>query len=134
MKKKTAYIASRFALKNKVRKIYSELEKIGYSVYGDWTQHKPVKPYEKHPRLSRDYSVQDIDRARKSDLFILISDRAGTGMHTELGASIDHYLEFRKPLIYVIGKYLNASMFFFHPAVRRRKTIEEVIKELRELK
>ena len=134
MKKKTVYVASRFALKNEVKKIYSELEKIGYSVYGNWTQHKPVKPYKKHPKLSRDYSVQDIDRARKSDLLVLISDRAGTGMHTELGSAIDHYLEFKKPMIYVIGKHLSASMFFFHPSIRKRATIEEVIKELRELK
>lgn len=134
MKKKTAYVASRFALKEEIRKIYSELEKIGYSVSGDWTRHKPIKPYEKHPRLSREYSVQDINRARKSNLFILISDRAGTGMHTELGSAIDHYLEFKRPRIYVIGKHLSASMFFFHPAVRRKETIEELIEELKRAK
>lgn len=128
---KTAYVASRFDIKNEVRKIYSELKKLGYQIHGDWTGHQPIKPYEKYPELSREYSVEDLDFARKSDLFILISDEEGTGMHTELGASIDHYLEFKKPIIYIIGKHLNTSMFFFHPVVRRRETIEQVVEELK---
>ena len=130
----TAYVASRFALKNEIRKIYSELKKLGYQIHGDWTEHQPIKPYEKYPELSRDCSIEDLDFARKSDLFILISDEEGTGMHTELGAAIDHYLEFKKPIIYVIGKHLSASMFFFHPVVRRRETIEQVVEELKRIK
>ena len=131
--KKTAYVAARFALRKKVKKIYSQLEKLGYSISSDWTHHKPIKPYENNPKLAKEYSAEDMEGARKSDLFILITDEAGTGIHAELGGAIDYYLEFKKPIIYVVGKHLNSSMFFFHPVVRRRKTIEDVIKELKEL-
>jgi len=128
---KTAYVASRFAAKERVKEIYSELEKMGYSIPGNWTNHQPIKPYEKYPELSEEYAVTDLDFARNSDLFILISEGAGTGMHTELGAAMDHFLEFKKPIIYVIGEHLDSSMFFFHPAIKRKQTIEQVIEELK---
>ncbi len=132
MEKKTAYVASRFALKEQVRKIYSQLEELGYSISHDWTQHKSIKPYLENQEYAEEYAIADIDGARKSDLFIILTDENGTGMHSELGAAIDHILEFGKPIIYAIGPHLNSSIFFFHPSVKRRKTIEEVIKELKE--
>ncbi len=127
---KTVYVASRFVLKDEVRKIYSQLEKLGYSVSHDWTQTKAIKPYLENQEFAEEYALKDIEGVRKSNLFIIITDEAGTGMHSELGCAIDHYLEFKKPIIYVIGKHLNTNHFFFHPAVKRRATIEEVIKDL----
>ena len=129
---KTAYVASRFACKKTVKRIYSKLEKLGYFPSVDWTKHESTKPYSDNPGITMDYTSADIAGARKSDLFILISDRAGTGMHTELGAAIGHHIQFKNPLIYVIGKYVNSNPFFFHPSVRRRATIEDVIAELKE--
>jgi hypothetical protein len=129
---KTAYVASRFASREEVRKIYSRLEKLGYTISYDWTNHKSIKPYENNPELAGEYSAEDMEGARKSDLFILITDEAGTGIHSELGGAIDHYLEFKKPIIYVVGEHLNSSMFFFHPCIKRRATIDDVIKEVKE--
>lgn len=128
---KTVYVAARFALKDEVRQIYSKLEEIGYKVSEDWTKHQSIKPYDSNSNLAEEYAIRDINGARKSDLFIIISDENGTGMHTELGSAIDHNLEFGKPLIYVIGKHLNRSPFFFHSSVKRRETIEDIIEELR---
>jgi len=127
---KTVYVASRFALKDEVKKIYSKLEKLGYSVSEDWTRFKSIKPYASNPGLSREYAIADIDGARNSDLFILITDAEGTGMYAELGAAIGHNLEFGKPTIYVIGAHLSASFIFFHPSVKRRENIDKVITEL----
>ena len=53
-------------------------------------------------------------------------------MHTELGGAINNFMRIGKPLIYAVGEHFNTNLFFFHPAVRRRKTIEKVIKELRD--
>ncbi|MEK6830093.1 MAG: hypothetical protein AABY15_08315 [Nanoarchaeota archaeon] len=75
-----------------------------------------------------------MEGARKSDVFILLTDEAGTGIHSELGGAIDHCLLFKKPIIYVVGKHLDSSMFFFHPCVKRRATIDDVIMELGESK
>ena len=129
---KKVYVASRFALKDEVKQIYSKLEKLGYSVSKDWTRHKSIKPYASNPDLSREYAIEDINGARNSDLFILITDAEGTGMYAELGAALGHNLEFGKPAIYVIGAHLSASFIFFHPSVKRRENIDEVIKELEE--
>jgi len=130
---KTVYVASRTAIKEDVKKIYSELKKIGYSSPYDWTNHKNIKPYSENSKLAEEYAIEDINGAKKSDLFIIITDEAGTGMHTELGVAIGNYLEFNKPLIYAVGEHTNRSIFFFHPAVKRRTTIEEVLKELKDL-
>lgn len=131
MEKKTAYVSSRYAMKDHVREIHAKLEAIGYSISGDWTRHESVKPYEENQELCAEYSEEDMRDAINSGVFILISDKAGTGMHTELGGAIANNIIFKEPLIYVIGDHLDSSMFFFHPSVRRRKTIEEVIEELK---
>jgi len=128
---KTVYVAARFALGEEVRRIYSRLEGCGYTASEDWTKYRSIKPYSANPELSREYAVTLINAARTSDLFILISDAEGTGMHTELGSAIDHNLESGKPLIYVIGEYLSRTPFFFHPSVNQRENIEQVIEELK---
>jgi len=68
----------------------------------------------------------------ESDVFILLSDEAGTSMYVELGAAIAHRVEFGKPLIYVIGDYISRSMYFFHHTVIRLESIEHVIKDVQE--
>jgi hypothetical protein len=133
MKTKTAYVASRTSKREEVKRIYSKLEKIGYSIPNDWTNHKDIKPYSENPKLAEAYSIEDIEGSRKSDLFIIIEDDAGTGIHSELGAAISNFIDFGKPLIYAIGKSFNGSIFYFHPSVKRRRTEDDVIKELKDL-
>lgn len=127
---KTVYVAARFAKKDEVREIFLKLESLGYVPSEDWTQHKLIKPYVNNPKLSEEYAVVDINGAKNADLFILISDEAGTGMHTELGAAIANNIDYKKPDIYVIGLRNARSAFFYHPTVKRRLTIDEVIEEI----
>ncbi len=129
---KTVYIAARFARKEEVKAIYSKLQPLRYVPSKDWTNHRAIKPYDAHPELAREYAIDDVNGARNSDLFILLSDAEGTGMHTELGIALERHLEFGKPQIYVIGEHLSRSFFFYHPAVKRRENIEDVIRELSE--
>lgn len=68
---------------------------------------------------------------RECDVFILLSDGpAGTGRYVELGAAIQSQPESQKPLIYVVGERNMDSIFYFHPTVKRRGTIEEVLEEI----
>lgn len=124
------YIASRFGLREKVRVIYQRIQQKGYQISSDWTTHKPVKPYSQNPEISKEYAVDDIQGVRDCDVFVLLSDQAGTGMYAELGAAILSNLEHGKPDIYVIGEYNDRSMFFFHPAVKRRETLDQVLDEV----
>lgn len=131
--KPTAYVASRYQLKETVREIYKELEGIGFEIPRDWTQHLPIKPYEQHSELARDYSIVDLDAAANCSVFIIITDEAGTGMYVELGAAVLSNLLRGKPRIYAVGDHTSRVMFYYHPVVNRRNKMEEVYTELREL-
>ncbi len=124
------YIAARFGKKQEVRNLYELLKERGHEITLDWTTHEFIKPFEDNQEIAEKYSVEDIEGVRNSDVFILLTDEAGTGMYVELGAAIFSNIEFGKPKIYVIGEYTSRSMFYFHPSVNRRKSIEEVLEEI----
>jgi len=124
------YIAARFDKKQEIQNLHKRLQKLGHEITDDWTLHKQAKPYNKNMDISRKYSVEGINAARNCDVFIILSDEAGTGMYVELGAAISSNLEHGKPNIYVVGGYTSRSMFYFHPSINRRKTIDEVLKEI----
>jgi len=125
------YIAARFGLKNHVIKLFNLLKDQGHEVVGDWTEHELVKPYEKSKELSEKYAVEDIEGVKNCDVFVIISDEAGTGMYVELGAAILSHLKFGKPKIYVIGEYNSRAMFYFHPSIKHKKDFNEVLEDLK---
>ena len=114
---KTAYVASRVSLKEKVREIYSELRKLGYSISYDWTMVPKISSYGQNPDLSREIAEREIIASSQCDVFILISDGAGKGMYIELGSAIIS----GKPKIYVIGEFLDNSVFFFILLLKEEK-------------
>jgi len=124
------YVAARFGLKDQVGGIYKTLQDKEHEIIADWTEHKPIKPYDENQNLSRDYSVEDVDAAMNCDVFIFISSDAGTGMYVELGAAIANNIKSGSPKIYVIGEHTARSMFYFHPSVIRKNTLEEVFEDL----
>lgn len=128
--KKRVYIASRFDRKQEVVELCKRFKKLGYEISVDWTVHEPIKPYEDNIAHARQYSIEDMRGIIGCDLFVLLTDKEGTGIYAELGAAIFSNLEHGKPKIYVVGDYLSNCMFYFHPSVNRRKTIDEVIKEI----
>lgn len=128
------YIAARWPRKDEVEKLYNIFRDMGHEITTDWTKHKPVKPYDKNPEISKEYAIADLNGAMNSDVFILLSSEEGTGMNIEFGAAMAQTLRTGKPKVYVVGDHVARSMFYFHPKVERRKTIDEVIKEIREKK
>ena len=124
------YIASRVKNKELVRKIHEILTEQGYEKISDWVDEKDIIPYEKHAEASKARAIQCIENSTQCDVFLLISDEGGAGMYTELGAALVSSSLSKKPKIYVIGDYLNRSVFFFHPFVKVFKTIEEVLEDL----
>jgi len=129
---KKVYVAARFHLKERVRSLYEKLKRKGYEISFDWTLHKWIIPYEKNVELARQYSEENIEGVANSDIFILLTDeeRGGTGMYVELGVAILSYKLFGKPKIYVVGEDNSYALFYFHPSVIRKNSIEEVLEEL----
>ena len=124
------YIAARVRKKEKVKKIHKMLVREEHEVLSTWIEEGKIIPYNKHSSKAETRSTQCINAIEKCDVFVLISDETGAGMYTELGMAIATNLITKKPKIFVIGEHINRSMFFFHPAVTRKKDIIEVLKEL----
>ncbi len=124
------YIASRMKRKSEVCKLFDSLKSRGYKIVSDWASYESFKPYEDNRELCRKCAIENIDGIEKSDVFILLTDEAGTDMYAELGVAILSNLKFGKPKVYVIGEYISRSTFFFHPSVGRKKDIKEVLEEI----
>lgn len=128
------FVAARFGQKEEVRALYEELGKRGHKITLDWTKHKPIKPYIDNQELSARYSNEDITGVFDCDIFILLADEAGTGMHIEFGAAlITSIICGGEPRIYVVGENNARSMFYFHPSIKRVENIEKLLKEIDEL-
>jgi hypothetical protein len=124
------YIAARWDKRGKVKELYKSLEEKGHEITTDWTEHESIKPYDVNADKSRQHSLEDINGVITSDVFIIISSEAGTGMYAELGAAIAQNLSTGKPRIYVVGEHPDRSMFYYHPSAEIRNTVEEVFEEL----
>jgi hypothetical protein len=126
------YVAMRFDRRDEARRLMDELERLGHSITRDWTTHKSIGRKGSDPELSRTYATEDLDGVLAADAMIMIPEPipAGTGMHTELGAAICKQLESGRPRIFVAGEGNGGSLMYFHPAVERRATVEDVLAEL----
>ena len=123
------YIASRVKNKELVKNIHQKLIDSGHTVLSTWVDEKSANPYENHVVEAKNLAIQCINAVKECDVFILISDETGSGMYTEMGVALSRPIK-NKPKIYVIGDYINRSTFFFHPYVKRLKTIDEVFGDL----
>ncbi len=124
------YVAAGFEEKERVREIYEMLKNRGHSITCNWTFHKSIQPYTDNLDLARDYTTEDIAGVCHADIFILLTKGAGKGAHVELGAAIAMHATSGKPKIYVVGEEKDKQMFYFHPLVSQKKSIEDVLAEL----
>lgn len=125
------YISSRVKHKEEVQDISSLLEEKGHDNTFDWTEYSSLKPYGDNIDKSKEFSLKVEKAIKDCDLFILISDEAGTGMYTELGMAMQKALKEKVPKIYIIGDYLSRSVFYFHPIINRVNNIEEVLDDIK---
>ena len=103
----------------------SEIRDDGHEITEDWTEHKSISPYSEEPELSSKYASADIEGVREADVFVLLGNKDGRGAHAELGAALTTDTE-----TYVIGDLREDCMFYFHPEVKRREGISEVLTEV----
>ena len=129
------YVATNFSRRDEVKKIHDELRNLGYEISADWTTHIPIKPIKifdkKITDLAKDYAVKDMKGVEDCDVFILITAKTGSGMYVELGAALLSNMMTGKPKIFVVGEHLEDNIFYFHPSVNLRKSVSQVIEELK---
>jgi len=127
------YVAGKFQKKELVLEIYNKIKEMGHEVTHDWTTHLPIKPYNEHIELAKQYSQNELEGIARSDISIYISDSTGHTLHMEFGAALILKYTTGKPIIYVIGDYQDISPWLFNQHVIHKNSIEEVIEEIKKL-
>jgi hypothetical protein len=128
---KTVYIATRFDRAPEVQALAAALRPLGYDFVDDWTQLKPAQPVsiENHVRAEA-AACHDLAGAMGADLFVLLTDPAGTGMWVELGAALAHATAHGHPRIMTVGEHAHRSIFCFHPMVERVWSVDDLLRIL----
>ena len=127
------YIAAFIEEKSRVQTLYKELTDLGHLITVDWTDELGLfgKDRDRHAEKVQAVAVRDMEGVREAEVFILLSEPVeGRSKYAELGAAIMSYLERGKPKIYVLGEETHQSVFYYHPSVKRVKTLEEVLQDL----
>ncbi|MDD5547505.1 MAG: nucleoside 2-deoxyribosyltransferase [Candidatus Pacebacteria bacterium] len=123
------YIASRTKRAGLVRRLSEKLRKSGHSTTFDWTEQLIGQPCDKDPRRATRIAKLALAGIKKCDVFVLITDRAGTGMHAEFGIAL---AENKK--IFVVGnKHLHTNIFFFYPKVKIVDSVSVLLEEIKKI-
>lgn len=125
------YVAAKFEKKDLVHEIYKKIWQLGHEVSYVWTMHKNIKPYDQNQETAAVYSENEISGIAECDVFIFISDTAGTTLPMEFGAAVMLSKKSGKPKVYAVGEYNSKSPWFFNPRVMRRASVEEVLNEIK---
>jgi hypothetical protein len=123
------YVASKLDDRDKARKVMEEIRAAGHEGTLDCTKDTLLeKPYSNNEEVARYRAERDIKAVIESDVFVLIAEEVANnkGMYVELGAAIASQIKIGKPEIYVVGEYADSGVFFFHPRVKRVRTINEL--------
>lgn len=116
------YFASRYRHKEKLLKISKFLEAKKHKVVSSWLYIQSLKPYEENQKQSRKMAAKIEKEIKNCDVFILISDKAGTDMFVESGIAIA-----LKKKIFVVGKWNKRSLMHFHPRIIHVDSLESLI-------
>ncbi|MFH1325643.1 MAG: hypothetical protein ABIH49_02650 [archaeon] len=129
------YVIGKFEQKELVREVYGKLREIGCEISCDWTTHQSIKPYSENPKLATEYSEEEMKAIAESDIIIYLSSKEGTTSKLEVGgAMLLNFTRGKPKMIYLVGEFNTSSPWFMNPRVKRVNSVEEVIKELKNLK
>lgn len=127
------YIAASFSLKDEVRKLYTLFKSYGHEITVDWTTHEGTTPEERDEKaeLMEEYLMEDLRGIGEADVFVLLSGGPpGKGRFIEFGVALHSLIMTGAPRIFVVGDHTNESIFYYHPSVQRRGSIDEILREL----
>lgn len=125
------YVSAKFNDKERVKKIYDLLKQQGHTITHEWIHNKESYPFDKDPVYTAQCASDDFNGVLTADIFILLSNaEPSLGASGELGAAIASFTTFKKPYIYVIGPHFNVNFCFYHPAVIKKDSFEEVLQDM----
>jgi hypothetical protein len=129
------YVAATISDRENVRHLYRCLTELGHTVTVDWTHSAPIPILERERNASycQKVAVEDFAGVMNCDVFILLADPAeGRGKYVELGAAMGSAAKTGSPTIFVLGQEVNQSIFYYHPLIKRRTSLETLLAELQQ--
>jgi len=120
------YFASRTRHREFINKIVDLLKSKNHSVVYEWSKLGLLEPYHEDSDKSSLVAKEISDALHDVDIFVLISDKAGTDMFVELGIIIGRWLGNKKVRIYAVGKFNDRSLMHFHPAIKRVDKLSDI--------
>ena len=121
------YLASRMRHSIVMNELSSSLKSQGEEIVYQWSSMGSLKPYSDNAKKSSSIANDISNSIVQADIFVLISDEAGTDMFIELGLAISHWMSDSTVKIYVVGKYNDRSLMHFHPAIKRVKSFNDIL-------
>lgn len=119
-----------------IKTIIASVEKAGHTITHNWTTTDTFLDSEQDklndPKEAGLRARNDMEGVLRSDIYVLSSNNqnVGKGMYVELGAALALNEATGKPRVYIIGELNHLSVFYLHPAVVRKKTIEDVLSNI----
>ena len=122
-----------------VRAVQAQFVASGHVITHDWTrietgnkmltgrQAKFDNPDEASKRANADMTgVVDCD------VYVICTNNEdmGKGMYVELGGALALNVATGVPKVYLLGDRKHATIFYFHPSILLRETVDEIIKEI----
>ncbi len=123
------YFAARTKHKLILNKIIKFYLRENHKVVFDWTSLEDLEPYSKNADKSKEIASKISLAIHNTDIFVLISDPAGTDMFVELGIAIACWMQNQKLRIYITGEYNKRSLMHLHPAIIHVNNLKEVFKK-----
>ncbi len=120
-----------------VREVMRKIVASGHKITHDWTRTDTFLggAVDKLNNIAESglRASKDIQGVLDADVYLLVSSNAtlGKGMYVELGAALAAHQLLNKIQVYIIGPMNHLSVFYLHPAVIHKDTIEEVLAHLK---
>lgn len=112
--------------KESIDKIVNFLKSQNHKIVYEWSKLGSLKPYKENSNKVS-LVAEEISLSLKDiDIFVLITDEAGTDMFIELGIVLGRWLDNSKTKIYAVGKFNDRSLMHFHPAIKRVDKLRDV--------
>ena len=124
-----------------MRNIQQRLIDAGHQITHDWTRNETGdKMLEGDDAKLADLvetgrrAELDIQGVIDADAYVMCSDnlKSGKGMYVELGAALALSVTRDSPKVYIVGALNHMSVFYFHPAVVRLDSVDQLIEKLAE--
>lgn len=123
------YVASTITNKLNAREVMDQFHQAGHEITVNWTLEPVVDEQDRNGKAVEvgSISVRDFAGVSDSDVFVLLAEPSqGRSMYVELGLALSSHVQRGSPEIFVVGEKSDQTIFYYHPAIRRARTIEDV--------